>query len=1574
MKCYQNFIERLLSGNKKTKTPEKLLLYDDDIGRAVSIIDARENRTKRVLLKTVASFVSFVFLWQQIASAWGYPQVTTAASKYAAEETAPQQFSAIKSMIKEKRAADLSPEDQNGENTETLEVTNFDLLSYKRRTSGVVDLLSTPRDREQSSAYAPNYLKRQQNKHEEIIRQKQDTEDLIMRLRKRPNEPVDDMPLKKKKSGGGGDVDYTLTDPDQFTDPHTLNDFTQADNQDMTVKFDITKIDIERWMQGAEEKIDEKTGVKYWVGTGDVNVGDDRKIQIIMYFGEGDDKKIQTIFVGYRMTASGEYEAKYRIDYKYGDNGSLTETIKTDISGDEEKVVERSIYEGTGDASHITKTIYYADDGSIKQRRDYKYSGSGALEETLLFESDSEEENDGTLLQRAVFSGDKDKEIMDYSQTFTNGSVDGDGNISGEVVSTTVYYYFGGKRADQVTGDEFRYSKTKQITFRGDPDANGDGTITDEEIAGADIKSITYFDSEGRLAGEEVVDYMVSCGDDGSVKRTTVYFYADGSRAAGANYRDCLTKTVTYSGDLDVDGDGKISDQELADGVKISETFYDTEFRLKGEEKSDYTVRYNSKGEKTSLIVYEYDSDAGLVRASDAETDAAMRKSTTYAASSIAEDEYNADGTLKDGEDGLIDDPLKVSETFYRGDVGEEKADYMVKYNSRGEKTSITVYQYEGAAGLVSADESDPESAMKKSTTYTADSIAEDEYNEDGTLKDGEDGLVEDPIKVSETFYQGNVGEEKADYTIKYNSKGEKVSITVLMYEGTDGLVGADEADAEAAMKKSTTYTAGSIAEDEFNEDGTLKDGEDGLIDDPIKISETFYEGSAGEEKADYTVKYNSSGEKTSLTVFEYESQNGLVRAGDATAADPMKKSTMYSSNSIAEDEFNEDGTLKDGEDGLVDDPIKISETFYEGGVGEEKADYVLKYDSRGDKTSITVYEYEGVSGLVRAGEATSEDAMKKSTTYSASSIAEDEYNEDGTLKDGEDGLIDDPIKISETFYEGSVGEEKADFSVKFNSKGERTSITVFEYESQDGLVRAGDATAVDPMKKSTTYTASSIAGDEFNEDGTLKDGEDGLIDDPIKVSETFYEGSVGEEKADYTIKYNSNGDKISITVYMYEGADGLVGAGEAMAEDAMRKSITYTADSIAEDEYNEDGTLKDGEDGLIDDPVIDTVTFFEGSVGEEKADYSLKKGPDGSFLSLTVYKYMGMTGLVGAAEASVEDALKKTISYGYSSIASDEFNVDDSLMDGADGITDTAYIESETYYAGTSGEEKTDYAIKYNSSSEIVTITVYEYQGTSGLVRAEQAVPEDALAVTTTYTADSVAAGEYDVDGVLLTGEDGLIASPAKMSETLYYGAAGEEIANYSKSYRLSDGMVKSISVFYYGTDSRRADDPAAVYTDELVMTESYMTADIGSISKVEGSANLLSSTVYTGVKGREIARYSHNFKMGSSSDVKSTSIFFYEGKTADELTAVEAVTSAMTRSESFQGAVTDVDETKITGVTYYYGDKGDEIADYSQSTKLGARSDVKSTSIFFYNDKRANTLTGAEIASAAMTKSESF
>src|SRR5512137_2056536 len=210
--------------------------------------------------------------------------------------------------------------------------------------------------------------------------------------------------------------------------------------------------------------------------------------------------------------------------------------------------------------------------------------------------------------------------------------------------------------------------------------------------------------------------------------------------------------------------------------------------------------------------------------------------------------------------------------------------------------------------------------------------------------------------------------------------------------------------------------------------------------------------------------------------------------------------------------------------------------------------------------------------------------------------------------------------------------------------------------------------------------------------------------------------------------------------------------------------------------------------------------------------------------------------------------------------------------------------------------------------------------------------------------------------------------------SRTFYTGDKGDEIADFSHNYgQLSGGAwdVKSTSFFYYGADKSRA--TAAAAEDAMTLSESYIGSKGAVCAITEPDPLKLSSkTYYQGIKGDEIADYSHNFKYGTTT-IKTTSFFLYNGDRADRA----AAEAAMTTSESYKGEFTSVpaDVSQIIqSRTFYTGDKGDEIADFSHNygQLSGGAWDVKSTSFFYYGaDKSRATAAAAE---DAMTLSESY
>ena len=95
-------------------------------------------------------------------------------------------------------------------------------------------------------------------------------------------------------------------------------------------------------------------------------------------------------------------------------------------------------------------------------------------------------------------------------------------------------------------------------------------------------------------------------------------------------------------------------------------------------------------------------------------------------------------------------------------------------------------------------------------------------------------------------------------------------------------------------------------------------------------------------------------------------------------------------------------------------------------------------------------------------------------------------------------------------------------------------------------------------------------------------------------------------------------------------------------------------------------------------------------------------------------------------------------------------------------------------------------------------------------------------------------------------------------------------------------------------------------------------------------------------GEKGDEIADYSYNYKLGTQT-VKSTSVFYY-GDTLRATDASVTAEDAMVMSESYKTSDistinTAMGTSNLLSKTFYVGEKGDEIADYSYNYKLGTQ-----------------------------------
>src|SRR3990172_5501696 len=293
------------------------------------------------------------------------------------------------------------------------------------------------------------------------------------------------------------------------------------------------------------------------------------------------------------------------------------------------------------------------------------------------------------------------------------------------------------------------------------------------------------------------------------------------------------------------------------------------------------------------------------------------------------------------------------------------------------------------------------------------------------------------------------------------------------------------------------------------------------------------------------------------------------------------------------------------------------------------------------------------------------------------------------------------------------------------------------------------------------------------------------------------------------------------------------------------------------------------------------------------------------------------------------------------------------------EGLTfDTTAVpnrQSVTYFTGDKGDEIADYSYNYKTADgTTIKSTSVNFYTTANLRASDASVTaDDAMNTSVSFKKDLVSPEGLTFDTT---------AVPNRQSVTYFTGDKGDEIADYSYNYKTADGTtIKSTSVNFYTTANLRASD-ASVTADDAMNTSVSFKKDLvspeGLTFDTTAVPNRQSVTYFTGDKGDEIADYSYNYKTADGTTIKSTSVNFY---TASNLRASDASVTAddaMNASVSFKKNLVSPTGLDFAGtavanrqsVTYFVGDKGDEISDYSYNYKTADGTTIKSTSVNFY------------------------
>ncbi|MDD5488946.1 MAG: hypothetical protein PHH49_08340, partial [Candidatus Omnitrophica bacterium] len=564
-------------------------------------IEVRSDHRKRFAMKTLSLLVSIVFMVQQLAYSLG---INYGSSMRITPVQVAVEEGSYSGSILGKEKGDVSVDIETMVD-ECIETTSYDFIKYKRSGSGVGNLLSTGKEQEQAADYAPGYLKRQQAKHEEILRQKKDSEDLILQLQNRNRKPgeeyAEQLPLKKKMSASPGSLGYTVEDFDENGNPRQMNVYEY--NGDGSIKsivtYDISDDNPKNWLDGTEEKTDDEGNTSH-VSYRQLDASDlpevGRMIKKTVYDGENID---------YILSNYDENDVPRTItvfDYKGKPGEGLDETVTYNIGGlgedfskkvdksllTDEMVTRRTVYDGKEEASisYILEGYTVSEEGenspSIIRIYDYESDEDAALDEVRAYHIDGLEEEgwlteDASRLEsRSVYEGDKDEELVQYMLSKYEGEGAGitawerkeftyDGE--GAMLESRVYNISGVDESEHGTMGTGELEETS--VYEGDKnyeilkttfsvyDGSGNATRQAEYVyAGRSLRELRIYGISGEES--ELLDLTEYEGKNGSEHAVKITNYLNGTKVKELEYEYAFSATgveyisgmeeTTYSG------------------------------------------------------------------------------------------------------------------------------------------------------------------------------------------------------------------------------------------------------------------------------------------------------------------------------------------------------------------------------------------------------------------------------------------------------------------------------------------------------------------------------------------------------------------------------------------------------------------------------------------------------------------------------------------------------------------------------------------------------------------------------------------------------------------------------------------------------------------------------------------------------------------------------------------------------------------------------------------------------------------------------------------------------------------